>query len=120
MPSDFRWHCILKTLKIFSEYSIFACMVDKGFTIHLFTFLLFFFFSSSVLIAKFSKYVFDIFVIFFSFFFRKVLYRLSFCNCFTEFLNLFLVIFFSRSFFADSSIHACLFLSLLLRFVSVP
>ena len=27
---------------------------------------------------------------------------------------------FSRSFFADSSIHACLFRSLLLRFVSVP
>lgn len=26
----------------------------------------------------------------------------------------------SRSFFADSSIHACLFRSLLLRFVSVP
>lgn len=27
---------------------------------------------------------------------------------------------YSRSFFADSSIHACLFRSLLLRFVSVP
>ena len=30
------------------------------------------------------------------------------------------VIMLSRSFFADSSIHACLFRSLLLRFVSVP
>ena len=25
MPSDFRWHCLLKILKIFSEYSIFVC-----------------------------------------------------------------------------------------------
>ena len=33
---------------------------------------------------------------------------------------LYLAIHFSRSFFADSSIHACLFRSLLLRFVSVP